>query len=45
MMNVGLTLASIVLNDINITDKETCDKAFRVEMIHRGGKPPEGLRR
>jgi glycosyltransferase involved in cell wall biosynthesis len=33
LMNRGLTLASNMLNDINITDMETCYKAFRSEVI------------
>jgi glycosyltransferase involved in cell wall biosynthesis len=33
MMNRGLTLASNMLNDLNITDMETCYKAFRAEVI------------
>jgi len=33
VMNRGLTLASNMLNDINITDMETCYKAFRAEVI------------
>jgi glycosyltransferase involved in cell wall biosynthesis len=33
VMNRGLTLASNMLNDINITDMETCYKAFRREII------------
>jgi glycosyltransferase involved in cell wall biosynthesis len=32
-LNRGLTLASNMLNDINITDMETCYKAFRREII------------
>jgi glycosyltransferase involved in cell wall biosynthesis len=34
VLNTGLTLASNMLNDINITDMETCYKAFRSEIIH-----------
>jgi glycosyltransferase involved in cell wall biosynthesis len=33
MLNRGLTLASNMLNDLNITDMETCYKAFRAEVI------------
>jgi glycosyltransferase involved in cell wall biosynthesis len=33
LMNRGLTLASNMLNDINITDMETCYKAFRADVI------------
>jgi glycosyltransferase involved in cell wall biosynthesis len=33
LMNRGLTLASNVMNDLNITDMETCYKAFRAEVI------------
>jgi len=33
VMNRGLTLASNMLNDLNITDMETCYKAFRAEVI------------
>lgn len=33
LMNRGLTLASNMLNDLNITDMETCYKAFRSEVI------------
>jgi glycosyltransferase involved in cell wall biosynthesis len=33
LMNRGLTLASNMLNDINITDMETCYKAFRSDVI------------
>ncbi|HVU51027.1 MAG TPA: glycosyltransferase family 2 protein [Polyangia bacterium] len=33
VMNRGLTLASNMLNDLNITDMETCYKAFRTEVI------------
>jgi glycosyltransferase involved in cell wall biosynthesis len=32
VMNRGLTLASNMLNDLNITDMETCYKAFRGEV-------------
>jgi hypothetical protein len=32
-MNRGLTLASNMLNDLNITDMETCYKAFRSEVV------------
>jgi glycosyltransferase involved in cell wall biosynthesis len=32
-VNKALTLASNMLNDINITDMETCYKAFRAEVI------------
>jgi glycosyltransferase involved in cell wall biosynthesis len=33
ILNQGLTLASNMLNDINVTDMETCYKAFRAEII------------
>jgi glycosyltransferase involved in cell wall biosynthesis len=33
VLNRGLTLASNMLNDINLTDMETCYKAFRAEVI------------
>jgi glycosyltransferase involved in cell wall biosynthesis len=33
VMNRGLTLASNMLNDLNLTDMETCYKAFRSEVI------------
>jgi glycosyltransferase involved in cell wall biosynthesis len=33
LMNHGLTLASNMLNDLNITDMETCYKAFTREVI------------
>jgi len=33
LLNRGLTLASNMLNDLNITDMETCYKAFRAEVI------------
>jgi len=33
VLNKGLTLLSNALNDINITDMETCYKAFRAEII------------
>jgi glycosyltransferase involved in cell wall biosynthesis len=33
VMNRGLTLASNMLNDLNITDMETCYKAFRADVI------------
>ncbi|HEX2660064.1 MAG TPA: glycosyltransferase family 2 protein [Polyangia bacterium] len=33
VVNTGLTLLSNMLNDINITDMETCYKAFRAEVI------------
>jgi glycosyltransferase involved in cell wall biosynthesis len=35
MLNQGLTLLSNMLNDLNITDMETCYKAFRLEVIRR----------
>jgi glycosyltransferase involved in cell wall biosynthesis len=35
VLNRGLTLASNMLNDINITDMETCYKAFRADVIKR----------
>jgi glycosyltransferase involved in cell wall biosynthesis len=35
VMNQGLTLASNMLNDLNVTDMETCYKAFRSEVIRR----------
>jgi glycosyltransferase involved in cell wall biosynthesis len=33
LMNRGLTLASNMLNDLNLTDMETCYKAFRGEVV------------
>jgi glycosyltransferase involved in cell wall biosynthesis len=33
LLNRGLTLASNMLNDLNITDMETCYKAFRSEVV------------
>jgi hypothetical protein len=33
VVNQCLTLASNMLNDINVTDMETCYKAFRAEVI------------
>jgi len=33
LMNRGLTLLSNMLNDLNITDMETCYKAFKIEVI------------
>ncbi len=33
VMNRGLTLISNMLNDLNLTDMETCYKAFRAEVI------------
>ena len=33
VLNRGLTLASNMLNDLNITDMETCYKAFRADVI------------
>ena len=33
VLNKGLTLLSNALNDINVTDMETCYKAFRAEVI------------
>jgi glycosyltransferase involved in cell wall biosynthesis len=33
VLNKGLTLVSNALNDINITDMETCYKAFRADVI------------
>ena len=33
VLNKGLTLLSNALNDINITDMETCYKAFRAEVL------------
>jgi glycosyltransferase involved in cell wall biosynthesis len=33
VMNRGLTLVSNMLNDLNLTDMETCYKAFRAEVI------------
>jgi glycosyltransferase involved in cell wall biosynthesis len=33
VVNQGLTLVSNMLNDLNITDMETCYKAFRVEVV------------
>jgi glycosyltransferase involved in cell wall biosynthesis len=33
LMNRGLTLASNMLNDLNITDMETCYKAFRSDVV------------
>jgi glycosyltransferase involved in cell wall biosynthesis len=35
VMNRGLTLVSNMLNDLNLTDMETCYKAFRSEVIGR----------
>jgi len=35
LLNRGLTLASNMLNDLNITDMETCYKAFRADVIKR----------
>lgn len=35
VLNQGLTLLSNMLNDLNITDMETCYKAFRLEVIRR----------
>jgi glycosyltransferase involved in cell wall biosynthesis len=35
LMNRGLTLASNALNDLNLTDMETCYKAFRADVIRR----------
>jgi len=35
VLNRGLTLASNMLNDLNITDMETCYKAFRADVIKR----------
>jgi glycosyltransferase involved in cell wall biosynthesis len=35
LLNQGLTLVSNMLNDLNITDMETCYKAFRAEVIKR----------
>jgi glycosyltransferase involved in cell wall biosynthesis len=35
LMNRGLTLASNALNDLNLTDMETCYKAFRTEVIRQ----------
>ena len=32
LLNRGLTLASNMLNDLNLTDMETCYKAFRAEV-------------
>jgi glycosyltransferase involved in cell wall biosynthesis len=34
VVNRGLTLVSNMLNDLNLTDMETCYKAFRREVIH-----------
>jgi glycosyltransferase involved in cell wall biosynthesis len=34
VVNRGLTLVSNMLNDLNLTDMETCYKAFRSEVIH-----------
>ncbi len=33
LMNRGLTLASNMLNDLNLTDMETCYKAFRGDVV------------
>jgi glycosyltransferase involved in cell wall biosynthesis len=33
VMNRGLTLMSNMLNDLNITDMETCYKAFRLDVV------------
>jgi glycosyltransferase involved in cell wall biosynthesis len=33
VMNRGLTLMSNMLNDLNITDMETCYKAFRLDIV------------
>jgi len=33
VMNRGLTLASNMFNDLNITDMETCYKAFRADVL------------
>lgn len=35
VLNRGLTLASNMLNDLNLTDMETCYKAFRADVIKR----------
>jgi glycosyltransferase involved in cell wall biosynthesis len=35
LMNRGLTLASNVLNDLNLTDMETCYKAFSADVIRQ----------
>ncbi len=35
VLNRGLTLASNMLNDLNITDMETCYKAFRMDVVRR----------
>jgi glycosyltransferase involved in cell wall biosynthesis len=35
VMNRGLTLLSNALNDLNLTDMETCYKAFRADVIKR----------
>jgi len=35
LMNRGLTLASNILNDLNLTDMETCYKAFRADVIRQ----------
>jgi glycosyltransferase involved in cell wall biosynthesis len=35
VLNRGLTLLSNMLNDLNVTDMETCYKAFRLEVIRR----------
>ena len=35
VLNRALTLLSNMLNDLNITDMETCYKAFRLEVIRR----------
>ena len=35
LMNRGLTLASNMLNDLNITDMETCYKAFRADVVRQ----------
>ncbi len=33
LLNRGLTLASNMLNDLNLTDMETCYKAFRADVV------------
>jgi glycosyltransferase involved in cell wall biosynthesis len=35
VLNQGLTLASNMLNDLNVTDMETCYKAFRAEVVRQ----------
>ena len=35
VLNRSLTLASNMLNDLNITDMETCYKALRIEVVRR----------